>query len=67
MAELCKYCEAELSTMDIVYIESEVRTAPKKVQNLIATHRNMVCYNCFNRLKNMKIVNVPEKEKRDKI
>jgi hypothetical protein len=53
--------------MDIVYIESEVRTAPKKVQNLIATHRNMVCYNCFKRLKNMRIVNVPEKEKRDKI
>ena len=35
MAESCKYCEAELSTMDMVYIESEVRTAPKKVQNLI--------------------------------
>ena len=67
MAESCKYCEAELSTMDIAYIESEVRTAPKKVQNLIATHRNMVCYNCFKRLKNMRIVNVPEKEKRDKI
>ena len=67
MAESCKYCEAELSTMDIVYIESEVRTAPKKVQNLIATHRNMVCYNCFKRLKNIKVVNVPEKEKRDKI
>ena len=67
MAELCKYCEAELSTMDIVYIESEVRTAPKKVQNLIATHRNMVCYNCFKRLKNFRVVNVPEKEKRDKI
>ena len=67
MAESCKYCEAELSTMDIVYIESEVRTAPKKVQNLIATHRNMVCYNCFKRLKSMRIVNVPEIEKRDKI
>ena len=67
MAESCKYCEAELSTMDIVYIESEVRTAPKKVQNLIATHRNLVCYSCFKRLKNMRIVNVPEKEKRNKI
>ena len=67
MAEACKYCEADLSTMDIVYIESEVRTAPKKVQNLIATHRNMVCYNCFKRLKKMKIVNVPDTEKRDKI
>ena len=67
MAEACKYCEVDLSTMDIVYIESEVRTAPKKVQNLIATHRNMVCYNCFKRFKNMKIVNVPDKEKRDKI
>ena len=66
MAESCKYCEAELSTIDIVYIESEVRTAPKKVQNLIATHHNMVCYNCFKRLKNMRIVNVTE-DKIDKI
>ena len=66
MAESCKYCEAELSTIDIVYIESEVRTAPKKVQNLIATHQNMVCYNCFKRLKNMRIVNVTE-DKIDKI
>ena len=34
MAEKCKYCEGELSVMDSVYIESEIRTAPKKVQNL---------------------------------
>ena len=29
MAEKCKYCEGELSVMDSVYIESEIRTAPK--------------------------------------
>ena len=63
MAELCKYCETELSTMDAVYIESEVHTAPKKVQNLISSHHNMVCYNCFKRLKNMRIVNMTEKER----
>ncbi len=67
MADLCKYCEAELSTMDAVYIESEVHTAPQKVQNLISSHHNMVCYNCFKRLKNMRIVNMPEKEKREKV
>ncbi len=63
MAELCKYCETELSTMDAVYIESEVHIAPKKVQNLISSHHNMVCYNCFKRLKNMRIVNMTEKER----
>ncbi len=67
MAESCKYCKAELSTIDVVYIESEVHTAPQKVQNLIAAHQNMVCYNCFKRLKNMRIVNLPEKEKIEKI
>ena len=64
MAESCKYCEAELSTMDAVYIESEVHTAPQKVQNVIATNHNMVCYNCFKRLKNMRIVNITEKRKK---
>ena len=44
MAEKCKYCEGELSVMDSVYIESEIRTAPKKVQNLIKSHHNLVCY-----------------------
>ena len=39
MAEKCKYCEGELSVMDSVYIESEIRTAPKKVQNLIKSHQ----------------------------
>jgi len=67
MAEACKYCEAELSTMDLVYIASEVHTAPQKVQNLISNHHNMVCYNCFKRLKNMRIVNLLEKEKREKV
>tara|TARA_Y100000996_G_C22540997_1_gene650049 strand:- start:444 stop:647 length:204 start_codon:yes stop_codon:yes gene_type:complete len=67
MAESCKYCETEISTMDAVYIESEVHAAPQKVQNLIAAHHNMVCYKCFKRLKSMRIVNLPKKEKRDKI
>tara|TARA_B100000530_G_scaffold209055_1_gene133756 strand:+ start:196 stop:357 length:162 start_codon:yes stop_codon:yes gene_type:complete len=53
--------------MDAVYIESEVHAAPQKVQNLIAAHHNMVCYKCFKRLKSMRIVNLPKKEKRDKI
>ena len=64
MAESCKYCAAELSTMDAAYIESEVRTAPQKVQNLIATHHNMVCYNCFKRLKKIRIVDLPEKKRK---
>ena len=64
MAESCKYCEAELSTMDAAYIESEIRTAPQKVQNLISTHHNMVCYNCFKRLKKMRIVDLPEKKRK---
>jgi len=56
MAESCKYCESELSTMDGVYIQSELHTSPQKVQNLIEHNQNMVCYNCFKRLKSMKIV-----------
>ena len=66
MAESCKYCEAELSAMDAVYIEAEVHTAPQKVQNLVANHYNMVCYNCFKKLKNMRVVNVRKKEKSKK-
>ena len=66
MAESCKYCEAELSPMDAVYIESEIRTAPQKVQNIIASHHNIICYNCFKRLKNIRIVNMSKKGKREK-
>ena len=51
MAEKCKYCEGELSVMDSVYIESEIRTAPKKVQNLNKSHHNLVCYMCYKKLK----------------
>ena len=56
MAESCKYCESELSPMDGVYIQSELHTSPQKVQNLIEHNQNMVCYNCFKRLKSMRIV-----------
>ena len=56
MAESCKYCESELSPMDGVYIQSELHMSPQKVQNLIEHNQNMVCYNCFKRLKSMKIV-----------
>ena len=67
MAESCKYCECELSPMDGVYIQSELHMSPQKVRNLIENNQSMVCYNCFKRLKNMRIVNMPEKEKREKV
>ena len=61
MAEKCKYCEGELSVMDSVYIESEIRTAPKKVQNLIKSHHNLVCYMCYKKLKGIKVINSDHK------
>ena len=56
MAESCKYCDSELSPMDGVYIQSELHMSPQKVQNLIEHNQNMVCYNCFKRLKSMRII-----------
>jgi hypothetical protein len=61
MAESCKYCESELSPMDGVYIQSELHMSPQKVQNLIENNQNMVCYNCFKRLKSIRVVD-PEKD-----
>ena len=61
MSESCKYCESELSTMDAVYIESEIHSSPQKIQNMISTYHNMVCYNCFKKLKSMKIIPQPKK------
>lgn len=50
--------------MDAVYIESEIHSSPQKIQNLISSYHNMVCYNCFKKLKNMRIVPKPnQKEK----
>ena len=54
MSESCKYCESEISTMDTVYIESELHNSPQKIQNLMASHHNMVCYICFKKLRNIK-------------
>ena len=67
MAEKCKYCEGELSVMDSVYIESEIRTAPKKVQNLIKSHHNLVCYMCYKKLKAIKVINTEDKNRDFKI
>jgi hypothetical protein len=64
MSESCKYCESELSTMDAVYIESEIHSSPQKIQNLISSYHNMVCYNCFKKLKNMRIV--PKSNQKEK-
>ena len=64
MAEKCKYCEGELSVMDSLYIESEIRTAPKKVQNLIKSHHNLVCYMCYKKLKGIKVINTEDKNKK---
>ena len=61
MSESCKYCESELSTMDAVYIESEIHSSPQKIQNMISTYHNMVCYNCFKKLKSMRVIPQPEK------
>lgn len=47
--------------MDGVYIQSELHMSPQKVQNLIENNQNMVCYNCFKRLKSIKVVD-PEKD-----
>ena len=61
MAESCKYCESELSPMDGVYIQSELHMSPQKIQNLIEHNQNMVCYNCFKRLKSIRVLD-PEKD-----
>lgn len=63
MSELCKYCESELSTMDAVYIESEIHSSPQKIQNMISTYHNMVCYNCFKKLKSMRVIPQAKKGK----
>ncbi len=42
--------------MDGVYIQSELHMSPQKVQNLIENNQNMICYNCFKRLKSMRII-----------
>ncbi|MDB2635611.1 hypothetical protein N9Y54_00240 [Alphaproteobacteria bacterium] len=63
MSESCKYCESELSTMDAVYIESEIHSSPQKIQNMISTYHNMVCYNCFKKLKNMRVIPQAKKTK----
>ena len=63
MSESCKYCESELSTMDAVYIESEIHRSPQKIQNMISTYHNMVCYNCFKKLKNMRVIPQAKKTK----
>lgn len=47
--------------MDGVYIQSELHMSPQKVQNLIEHNQNMVCYNCFKRLKSIRVVD-PEKD-----
>jgi len=63
MSESCKYCESELSTMDALYIESEIHSSPQKIQNMISTYHNMVCYNCFKKLKNMRVIPQAKKTK----
>lgn len=63
MSESCKYCESELSTMDAVYIESEIHSSPQKIQNMISTYHNMVCYNCFKKLKSMRVIPQAKKVK----
>ena len=63
MSESCKYCESELSTMDAVYIESEIHSSPQKIQNMISTYHNMVCYNCFKKLRNMRVIPQAKKTK----
>ena len=63
MSELCKYCESELSTMDAVYIESEIHSSPQKIQNMISAYHNMVCYNCFKKLKSMRVIPQAKKGK----
>ena len=63
MSESCKYCESELTTMDTVYIESEIHSSPQKIQNMISTYHNMVCYNCFKKLKNMRVIPQAKKTK----
>lgn len=63
MSESCKYCESELSTMDAVYIESEIHSSPQKIQNMISTYHNMVCYNCFKKLKSMRVIPQAKKGK----
>ena len=63
MSESCKYCESELSTMDAVYIESEIHSSPQKIKNMISTYHNMVCYNCFKKLKNMRVIPQAKKTK----
>ena len=63
MSESCKYCDSELSTMDAVYIESEIHSSPQKIQNMISTYHNMVCYNCFKKLKNMRVIPQAKKTK----
>ena len=63
MSESCKYCESELSTMDAVYIESEIHSSPQNIQNMISTYHNMVCYNCFKKLKNMRVIPQAKKTK----
>ena len=64
MSESCKYCESELSTMDAVYIESEIHSSPQKIQNMISTYHNMVCYNCFKKLKSMRVIPQTKKTKK---
>jgi len=49
--------------MDGLYIQSELHMSPQKVQNLIEHNQNMICYNCFKRLKSMKIVDQEKKIK----
>ena len=61
MSESCKYCESEISTMDTVYIESELHNSPQKIQNLMASHHNMICYICFKKLKNIKVIEQTKK------
>ena len=41
--------------MDSVYRESEMHSSPQKTQNMLSTHHSMVCYNCFKKLKNMRV------------
>jgi hypothetical protein len=64
MSESCKYCESELSTMDAVYIESEIHSSSQKIQNMVSTYHNMVCYNCFKKLKSMRVIPQPEKKQK---
>ena len=57
-----------LTQLTLSVVEKDVENSyrqyiSKKIQNMISTYHNMVCYNCFKKLRSMRVIPQAKKTK----